>query len=109
VTVIPAQPGWKILEWVSGDEPTEGEVYCSGDVIAFQIEVFHTDDSSRRSIFTIITPISVEGNVDDGDALEQRDGRITLPLVANFDSREDLAKCWLAIRKPQATPSSGAA
>ena len=97
VTVIPAQPGWKILRWVPADEQTEGEVYCSGDVIAFQIEVFQRDDG-EGSLCTIATPISLV-DVEDGEAIEKPDGRVTLPLAGDFESREDLTKYWLSIQK----------
>ena len=104
VTIIPAAPGWQVLEPVDGEDGRACEFYRQ-PIIAWRIETYR---NRREKLASIVEPVPVDEN-ESPDIIQEPGGLIRFLTEAEFESeadalayvqaQRDRSAAWAARRK----------
>ncbi len=85
--VIPAAPGWFVLQPIRGDDNVTREFFYE-PVIAWAIEQGALL-SDPDSVWTHIDPVTIQGN-DDNAILRRPDGTYAMAQEADFETEQEV-------------------
>lgn len=89
VHIVPAQPGWVVLEPVWNDDKVTD--FTADDVIAWKVKTWlEVDIAGERDFGEKCSPITLHGH--DSKILRSPTGRILIPEEYDFESMESLTK-----------------
>lgn len=102
VTIVPASPGWFVLDPVQ-DEDGQVREFHREPVIAWRIELGR---SERRGYFTMVNPVTVEHVPDAGEIMQRPDGRIAFAVDRDFHDEEEALAYATEIARTTSSPAT---
>lgn len=91
VTVIPAQPGYKLVrgdDWAEDGANLIPETYLT-DIVGWQVATYKREDDI---LFSFVEPVTVEGAHDIDTTILRPDGGVEQPYVASFEDQAAFAQ-----------------